>query len=411
MPDFQAQLRPASFRGLAFKVPQDDREGGRRLAVHEYPGKDQAYIEDMGLSISSFSFEAVIIGDDFMAQAGAFEVALNAPGAGTLIHPHLGEIQIRIERYRRSHAIDAAGEVRFSCSAFLDGKAIYPSSKADTASGLLNAADKSFTALLQDFISRFHAPDLDFLLNDATGRVTDFTGSIRSILSRSGILNLVSGDLFGALDVASGGFASGVVSAFQTLADVFKPVSARIVGTSDQAMGTGRDALVMVRSMASASAISVADATGTTPGSQAVRVENAQALDLLFRQGAVAAAVQAARFADYESKADAVSMRAQLTGQIGQIADLMAAAGWEKSLDASGGLAAAVSRDINERIGRLPRTAIFSPGTQMPSIVVAHRLYGSDLPSLFDKADDIVKRNKIRHPGFMPTEGLEVLLN
>ncbi|WP_414639777.1 DNA circularization N-terminal domain-containing protein, partial [Arenibaculum sp.] len=36
----RAALRPASFRGLAFHVEASTGRDGRRLAVHEYPGRD-----------------------------------------------------------------------------------------------------------------------------------------------------------------------------------------------------------------------------------------------------------------------------------------------------------------------------------------------------------------------------------
>lgn len=43
------KLRPASFRGASFGVESHQTEQGRRTQVHEYPGRDDPYVEDLGL--------------------------------------------------------------------------------------------------------------------------------------------------------------------------------------------------------------------------------------------------------------------------------------------------------------------------------------------------------------------------
>jgi len=51
-------LRPASFRGVAFEVSEHTVDLGRRFAVHEYPLRDAAEIEDMGKLARTYSVEA-----------------------------------------------------------------------------------------------------------------------------------------------------------------------------------------------------------------------------------------------------------------------------------------------------------------------------------------------------------------
>ena len=41
-------LRPASFRGVAFEVESHSESGGRRIELHEYPLRDTPYAEDLG---------------------------------------------------------------------------------------------------------------------------------------------------------------------------------------------------------------------------------------------------------------------------------------------------------------------------------------------------------------------------
>jgi prophage DNA circulation protein len=43
-----ANLQPASWRGVPFAVEVDTYRGGRRIALHEYPYRDDPWLEDTG---------------------------------------------------------------------------------------------------------------------------------------------------------------------------------------------------------------------------------------------------------------------------------------------------------------------------------------------------------------------------
>jgi prophage DNA circulation protein len=42
------KLQAGRFRTAAFQIDAHDQAGGRRLALHEYPLRDDPYAEDMG---------------------------------------------------------------------------------------------------------------------------------------------------------------------------------------------------------------------------------------------------------------------------------------------------------------------------------------------------------------------------
>ena len=107
-------LRPASFRGIAFLVPSDESSFGRRIETHAYPKRDDPYHEDLGQAPDSFTIEAVVSGDDFIARALALEEAIKASGHGQLVHPHYGLLQVVAIDGRRRHDNASVGEVRFS---------------------------------------------------------------------------------------------------------------------------------------------------------------------------------------------------------------------------------------------------------------------------------------------------------
>ncbi|MDQ7010357.1 MAG: hypothetical protein Q9M29_00915, partial [Mariprofundaceae bacterium] len=60
-------------------------------------------------------------------------------------------------------------------------------------------------------------------------------------------------------------------------------------------------------------------------------------------------------------------------------------------------LRAAMVRDLTERAGRLPQIGVFTPRSGMPALLLAHRIHGDA-----SRDAEIIARNSIRHPGFVP---------
>ena len=54
-------LRPASFRGVAFEVESHSESGGRRVELHEYPLRDTPYAEDLGKKAGKWQIEAFLV--------------------------------------------------------------------------------------------------------------------------------------------------------------------------------------------------------------------------------------------------------------------------------------------------------------------------------------------------------------
>lgn len=100
---WQEHIHPASFRGVPFAVVTGDGTFGRRQAVHEYPFRDSVWVEDIGRSTRRFTLMGFIIqsslvytAPDVMTQRNSLIAACETAGAGTLIHPTLGELTVSI---------------------------------------------------------------------------------------------------------------------------------------------------------------------------------------------------------------------------------------------------------------------------------------------------------------------------
>lgn len=105
------QLLDASFRGVPFLVPRESESAGRKVAVHEYPGSDQRFVEDLGRLQPTFSIIAVIHGLDVVNQRNRLTAALDEPGPGVFIHPYLGRRSVIALNYAPSTSDAALGEI------------------------------------------------------------------------------------------------------------------------------------------------------------------------------------------------------------------------------------------------------------------------------------------------------------
>ena len=79
-------LRDASFRGVPFYVDNDKGTYGRRIAVHEFPDRDDPFYEDLGEKAANFSVKAYIACDDGSAK-DAIIAACTTYGPAILVLP------------------------------------------------------------------------------------------------------------------------------------------------------------------------------------------------------------------------------------------------------------------------------------------------------------------------------------
>ena len=59
-------LSPASFRGAQFAVTNSETSGGRRIVVHQYPGRNTPWAEDMGRGVRRFRLTGFILNGDML---------------------------------------------------------------------------------------------------------------------------------------------------------------------------------------------------------------------------------------------------------------------------------------------------------------------------------------------------------
>lgn len=418
-------LRPASFRGVAFEVESHSESGGRRIELHEYPLRDTPYAEDLGKKVGKWQIEAFLVNgkNGYAERRDKLRDALNASGPGTLIHPYLGELSVSVDGYSLKETTREGGYCTFSISFVEAGQPVEPNVEKDTAANVLDkteAAKKAATAgfldeympLLEDLESL--AGKVPTLLSEATA----FLGTPLSILSQvqsvgSSVLALpdrlashilgylgsvrqlggiaTSGLKMDALTALLGKKSAGTASSWLVTSN---GVIAGIVGETSwtQARGGSIGGGTPTPGGASGSGTPSSETPGVIASTVANRAET-PLVGLIAAGAVIEAAIESAE-TTYDTADDALASRDAVLDAIDEVQRANCS---DVVFTALSELAVAVNEDLTTRGAELPKLGTTTLSASMPALAASYRLYGT-----VEQADAIVTRNRIRHPGRVP---------
>jgi len=111
LPGWAQRMTTAWFKDdkLSFLTESHDTKGGRRLAIHEFPGAEEPVVEDLGGKAGEFHLNAYFIGPDYDLFRDKFLLALNTPGADWLMHPWRGLLWVRAHNWSVHESNDKGG--------------------------------------------------------------------------------------------------------------------------------------------------------------------------------------------------------------------------------------------------------------------------------------------------------------
>jgi prophage DNA circulation protein len=394
MATWRDRMAPASFRGVPFHVDGSEFDGGRRSVHHEFPLRDVALVEDMGRKAREFTVEGHVVGDDYMQQRDALIGALEQHGPGELVHPYYGVRRVSVAAFRvRESSVDG-GMAQFSISFH----------ETETAA--------EFVALVR--------PNGFELVNLAAVAAEQ---AIRAKAASRSAVSLPSSAL--------GGIASVISNAARALDGSLAP----IIGTADEAARVKKQLgdLVLEAGLLAARPVAVLDSVldvltapiparagisallrafgfrpsePRPPATTPARRQERALYDVVLEVVRTAIVVEAARLApaaDYDSYEDAVAVRDEIAAAL----DAQIESADDATFAALEQLRAELVKAVPGIDSDLPRLSAYAPPATVPSLVLAHRLYGN-----LSREADIIARNRVRHPGFI-TGGrpLEVLVD
>jgi prophage DNA circulation protein len=403
---WKKKLQRGRFRDAEFFAESSDCELGRRIAMHEFPLRDKPFAEDMGRKARQWTLEIYVIGADYMAARDKIIAALEEPGSGTLVHPYLGTKQVVVSGARGpSESTSDGGMARFSVTFTEAGENSQPATSINTAAIVGQRSDLAITAIETGFADRF-----------TLSGVAGFVGSAAEGVAGSA-LELIgdAADMMPTVPTGISSFAGTLLRTGSSLASLIRTPSlfaGQISGMVSSLAGLPlrpKAALDSYKSLwgfgSSASGSSPSSYSTplpvvprTTP-SRIIQADNQAAIVDLVRQSAVVESARTASTLTYGQDGDVVSYQEAVgirDSIIEQIDEELITAD-DATYVALTDLRAAVVQDINTRGADLARLNSYTPGVTLPSVVLSHRLYGDAT-----HAEELVGRNNISHPGFIP---------
>ncbi|MCA3349659.1 MAG: DNA circularization N-terminal domain-containing protein [Roseomonas sp.] len=413
LPWVGANLRPGALRGLLFYVQTSEDTSARRWVTHEFPGRDEAWHEDLGQKTRSFSIEGLLVGPDVVLQSRAFARAAADPEPATLLHPWLGAMRVVVLDCRISHDVNQARVARVSLRVEKAGTKPAPVLGIDSLGEVLDEADRLLTAAQSIYAEyRFMRAAADFIVQSFKASVLGIAGAIEGALSNAGLV----------------GGAAGSVSALSTMndaaivSDTAVPLAVASAARDVSALAGGRAALTRGADAAPQGAFAALDALNAqelvkAPIGAATTPARAQLVAANEGLAVLAAAIFAGEFAraaaavPWASRDEAMAARDKVSDALAAAADRVAAAGWDAVWQRLVALRAASAADLAERAAPLPRIKRLELPGVMPATLIAYRLDGDSLSDVFGRGAALSARNRLRHPGFVPAaQPIEVLV-
>lgn len=403
------KYRQASFRGVEFKVTDRSWSSGRRNHLHEYPDKDTPYAEDLGKKAGNYPVTAFVIGDDYQNKRDALCKACIEKGPGTLVHPDYGTVTVLCDSIT---VRESAGTQRMATIELVfieSGEQSVPETAIDLSGSVTSSAAEMAAAAQDSFISEFSLSEGVAELTSLVGNIADVsTSAIDAIGSGLEYAQDLSGDLTGAMNKLVDAATSA--SELKNSAERFLNTPAELASRLDTVFsvvssmaGNKPESFATVRNLTSQSNAS-ANASVANEDARAEKLAM-QHIEQLTKQIVAAKEAEIITKIEFNNAEEATSVLESFvadTEEIELFSDIEPDNRLMQSLRTTREY---VVEYIREIILELPRVRTIRIPEKIPSLALAYDLY-EDL----DRADEIVTRNKIPYPAFVPSgKDLKVL--
>ena len=384
---WRSRLQAGSFRGVAFHTETASGKGGRRVAVHQYPQQEEHWAEDLGQSAKADSLDMYVLGDNYDVEKDALFAALDKPGSGTLIHPYLGALDVQMAEYSWTISSKQGGYCKITVAYTRAGQRKFPVDKQQNSQQLLGCCDVANTALQNDFATQFSILSQPaFVLQGALDQLNKIINLLDSL------------KLLGRSLSATNSSDSLVLShLIQKPADLATGLSA-LLTAANSADDTTLNTVDLYHSLVES--LGTDDTTPIATPSRAQQADNQQAINTLISglatiESATAIAASDATFPTYNA---AIATQESLLTQL----DTLIERSPNLSYYPLANLQSAIIKRVDDLAPGLQQIEHIQLAQTLPALVLAHQLYQSS-----DKADELILRNQISHPLFVPA-GVEL---
>lgn len=363
-------LKPASFRGVPFFVATSESTAGRKNTIHTYPEKNIDSVEDLGRDTRRFTIDAYVIGENYNNQRDALIAACEEPGIGDLVHPYRGLIKASLIRVARIRETTTEGGLARISMEFLESEpptqpVITINTRQnifDKVNAAIEAASDAFTAVFDIFQKpQYVLDDVARTINNATVALDTAKSNGKKALDyQREVQNILNNALALALSVTN------LYESFKTLFTLDDSINGVFENLKLKDFRRG----------------------------ELITEPNDAALSKAIRELAVMGSAKAVTGVEFTNTAEAALIRDTLGVALDElmneeIDDILYNNIYE--------LRGAVLLDIEQRSIDIPIILNIQLPDSLPSLFFAYDQYED-----IDRAPEIVSRNNILHPGFLP---------
>ena len=404
-------LLEASLDGVPFLYRSVTTSVGRRTVEHEFAGRDDPFAEDMGRHADHHKIQAFVLGENYATARDDLMGVIRAGGDHSFSHPYLGLFTVKILGRVDITESDSEGRMaRFDITMVESGFA-FPLIAIDTVAALGYAADavleklstktkfnllKAIGAVLNSIANGLNAAasamrKLNGKISAGLGKIDNITSAIKAFQSEMLTLMNSPQALMNKLTALS-------TAAFSLIKEFTPPVP----GEGERELFVDLVGLTMASTQSLFDFATDGNAIPTPTEQSVIERQGHAAIQDTMRAAAVVNGAVTLGALTLESGEQAAAASQSLTDKC----ETLMATGFDSEvIEALAGLKSAVVKHFTQAAASLPRTAAHAPSYTGPALAIASVVYGSG-----EGAEDLIRRNKIRHPAFVAAGvSLEVL--
>ena len=408
------QMLPASFRGISFLIPQASVPVGMKVQLHEFPQRDEPYAEQMGKQAQVHRLVCWIIGDDCFERRDKFMEAVQTPGAGELVHPWLGRMQVKAGEAELTHDFKQGGMAAFAVTFYPDIPLKFPTAKVNTQQQVVKASDSLLDSALARYKSAMAKVDQARL------------GLARLRNSLSGVYTVIQqqfSTIIGAFTNLTG-FVQSLMNAPDSLSSLFSSYFSEFsvddyLGDDSGSSYRNSVATATQQSEAVASINTVSDSGGVDAAAASQATANlvqdallVQVALIISEMPVASQPVSTATVASVEQQAVQPIVRPEVpvADDVIELRDNLNEAIFQASLKADpehymvlNTLRQTIVKHLTAVAESGVRLVEITPPETLSALVLAYRRFGDAT-----RESEVVQRNRLRHPGFVPARPIKI---
>ena len=408
------QMLPASFRGIDFLIPQASVPVGMKVQLHEFPQRDEPFAEQLGKQAQVHRLVCWIIGDDCFERRDKFMEAVQTPGAGELVHPWLGRMQVKAGEAELTHDFKQGGMAAFAVTFYPDIPLKFPAAKVNTQQQVVKASDSLLGSALARYKSAMAKVDQARLglarlrnslsgvytviqqqFSSIVGVFTNLTGFVQSLMNSPDSLSSLFSSYFSEFSVddylgddSGSSYRNSVAIATQQTEAVASIDTVNQAGGVDAAAASQATANLVQDALLVQVALIISEMPVASQPVSTVTVSSVeqQAVQPIVRQEVPVAD-------------DVIELRDNLNEAIFQ-ASLKADPEHYMVLNT---LRQTIVKHLTAVAESGVRLVEITPPETLSALVLAYRRFGDAT-----RESEVVQRNRLRHPGFVPARPIKI---